>query len=528
MKRIYLTCFTFAIGFLSKAQDLASTMTVSPGTSVSIASSTTLYASELNLKSTSNSFASLLLKGDVGPSTIVNYDRYVNMVGSSGVPGGNDLISLPLKLEGDVTFTDFLNYSSDDELTLNSDDLVNSPSVTTLYAFGPYNNETETYTNYDSSTDGDVLLERAVGYRAATDNGQTLRFTGAVSKTSETVDITTNTTTDNYWNSVGNPYPIYLDSQAFLAQNASVLHPVTTAIYGYNSGVNSPGTNIGLFTIINYVSNTDLNIAPGQGFLLANKPDDVSNTITFTTGMQTFTGTDDFIMGRNSNNSQKLRLRADQGSNNFVTEFYFNSNSTLGLDPGYDAGVYNGTSSNFMIYSQLVEDNTGYNMAIQSLGLADLNDVIIPLGLKTLQGQQVTFSIEESTLPEGTLVYLEDNQTNTFTSLNTGDYTFTSDAVINGTGRFFLRIGNSTLSTINQESKNLQLFATEKTLFINGLLLDNTKISVYDIQGRLVLTSYLEEGSESNKIDTNSLNPGIYVVKLNNEQQQQTKKVIIK
>lgn len=520
------TALSIVICFTSEAQDLARTLTVSAGTSVSIASGTTLNAPNINLKSTSNKYACLLLNGALGTATIVNYDRYVNVVGVAGANGGNDLISLPVKKIEDVTFGEFLNYSPNSGLTPNSDIIVNSTVTPTLYAFGPYDNSRQSYINYDATQDGDIILERGHGYRSATYSGQTVRFTGTVSSNSETVTITTNGR--NYWNLIGNPYPTYINSQVFLAQNSAVLDPNATAIYGYNSG-NAPSSGtIGNFTIINNLTNANVNIAPGQGFLVANNRNTPTNQISFTMAMRTLTGTDDFILGRNANPNQMIRLRAEHASANFATEIYFNEQSTSGLDPGYDAEIFSGTSSNLMLYSQLAQHNLGRNMAIQSLGFIDLNEVIIPLGLKTSKGSKVTLSIESSTLTPGTDVYLDDSFTNTITLLSTSNYTFTASTPISGTGRFFLRFGNSTLSTTALDSNSIKLYASEQTIFINGLLLADTQVSIYDIQGRLIFSSFLEEGSETNRIEANSLNSGIYVVQLKNEKQTHTKKVLLK
>lgn len=523
-KLLFSVALAVAVCSTTKAQSLDETMTVSAGTAVSIAANTTLNASEVNLKSTSDQYACLLLNGFIGASTVVNYDRYVNKVGNSSYNGGNDLISLPVKTDVAVTFANLLSYSPDEGKTPNSAVIANSPYITTVYAFGPYDNVNSAYINYDSAANGSAVLNKGVGYRAATETGQTLRFSGKVSNTTETVPISTG---DNYWNLVGNPNPTYLNSQAFLLANASKLDQEATAIYGYNSGTDSGLGTIGNFTIINNLINTSINIAPGQGFFVADNSTSNENEISFTTAMRTIEGTDDFILGRTEDQNHMLRLKAEHGTANFATEIYFNSMSTSGLDPGYDAALFNGSSSSFLLYSQLVENNTGRNMAIQSLGLSNLNDIVIPLGLKTAQGQQVTFSIESTTLPSDVDVYLEDTQNHTFTLLNSDNYSFTANTAISGTGRFFLRFGNSSLSTIKQNSSSLQLYTSEQTIFINGLLLDNTEVSVYDVQGRLVLSSFLKEGSDSNHIDASNLKSGIYIVNLSNTEQTQTKKVIL-
>ncbi|MDN3493074.1 T9SS type A sorting domain-containing protein [Winogradskyella bathintestinalis] len=523
MKKFYFTALAVAFCYTTIAQDLSSTVHISAGTTVIVSSGTEVSASEINLKSTSDRFACLFLNDELDPTTVVNYDRYVNKIGSSSQGVGNDLISLPVKTSADATFSEFLTYT--DGTNINSLIIPNAPSVPTIFAFGPYNNSNRSYTNYNAMTDGGVILKRGVGYRAASYNGQTVRFTGTATIASETVEISTN---NNSWNSVGNPYTTYIDSQAFLSANSEVLDPSAQAIYAYNSGTNTDtgaGT-FGNFTIINALTNTDVNIAPGQGFLVANDPIDSTNQLSFTTAMRIYEGTDDFILGRNANQNQMLRLKVENGTDKFATEIYFNANSSQGLDPGYDAALYG--DNNLMVYSHLVENNLGKNMAIQSLGLNDLNDISIPLGLKAAQGQEIIFSIEANTLINEFDVYIEDTKANTFTLLNTNSYSFTANNAISGTGRFYLRFEDRALSTTVINTDVLQILASDQTLQINGLLLADTQVSVYDIQGRLVLSSILKEASDSNEIDVASLSQGIYVVKLYNNAQQQTKKVIFK
>ncbi len=524
MKIIYPTLLAMVFGITTNAQDLTKTMHVSAGTSVYVSSATTVSADQINLKSTSDSFSTLFLDEDLDPSLVVNYDRYVDVIGSSGQNGGNDLISMPVKEAGIVTVSDFLSYT--DGTDANSVIIPNAPSLPTLYAFGPYSNTTQNYINYNTANDADVELKRGVGYRAASYTGQTVRFTGKVSRVTETVDISTNT---NTWNAVGNPYPTYINSLQFLSQNSAVLDPNATAIYGYNSGTNvvEGAGSFGNFTVINNLTNSSVNIAPGQGFMVANNPNNATGQINFTTAMRTIVGADDFILGRESTQNEMLRLKVENNSKAYATEIYFNENSTLGLDPGYDAALFDGVSSDLVLYSQLVDNNLGRSMSIQSLGFISLNDIVIPLGLKANQGQQVTFSIETSTLSDGYDVYLEDNLTNTFTLLNASDYSFTPNTSIDGTGRFYLRIGAQTLSINELNEENLQIIASEQTVYIKGLLLADSKVSIYDIQGRLISTTSLKQGSSSNTIETNNLSSGIYVVKLKNEVQEQTTKVIL-
>ena len=64
-------------------------------------------------------------------------------------------------------------------------------------------------------------------------------------------------------------------------------------------------------------------------------------------------------------------------------------------------------------------------------------------------------------------------------------------------------------------------------LVVSGELLDNTMLTLYDIQGRLVLSMELDSALIQNRIDVSSINSGVYVVTLNNNSEEKTKKVII-
>ncbi len=295
-------------------------------------------------------------------------------------------------------------------------------------------------------------------------------------------------------------------------------------IYGYD-GDASDGYNV--LNLANVTATTA--IAPGQGFLIsADGTDSALYDIKFTPAMRTIGDTDDFIIGGIENEPLTfIKLYAQIDFKNHSTDFYFNDNASLGLDRGYDSSVY-GPLTNSSLYSNLVEDNNNMGFAIQSLAPASLDDVIIPLGLKASQGQQVDFSIETSNLPAGTQVYLEDNETNTFTLLNSGSYTFTANSAIDGTGRFYLRVESSTLGAAEFDAKQIEIFTSDRTLFVNGQILGATTVNLYDLQGRSVYHTTLDNNSTNNQIDVSNLATGVYVVRLNNAQQEKTQKVIIK
>lgn len=526
MKKIKLLVLSLGFISFSFSQTL---VTVKEGSSLKINSGTSFTNSDIVLKSVSDSYSNLILDGSLGLSPAdIDYDRYVNVIGS-GAPGngGNDLVSFPVLMAGD-DFEDFLAYGN------NATNIASNPSDANEYAFGPYVNTDPTgYINFNNGDNNELTIGK--GYRAATVDpdldtfGETIRFTGTVSGIDETIDITS---AENRWNTVGNPYPSYIDSQLFLDENIDVdaanstLDPDAAAIYAYNAGTVTGANTIGNFTIINKIANTNINIAPGQGFFVSDNPLNTQQ-LQFTLAMRTFDGTDDFIQGKSSNQNYNLRLLASNDTNSYATEFYFSKNTTDGLDVGYDAAIHSAQNSNFMLYSHLVANNSGRNMAIQALS-DNFDEKVIPLGVKATQGQQITIGIENSDLPVDVQLYLEDNLSNSFTLLNEGNYSFTAEKNLDGTGRFFLRTTDASLSAPVADDNSLNVFSARKQIFIKGQLLGQSQLNVYDIRGRNVFSHQLNSNRTNNKVDVSSLISGVYILKVSSDTQKRIQKIIIK
>ncbi|MEO5788570.1 T9SS type A sorting domain-containing protein, partial [Gelidibacter sp.] len=166
-----------------------------------------------------------------------------------------------------------------------------------------------------------------------------------------------------------------------------------------------------------------------------------------------------------------------------------------------------------------------------SLAYTDLsNNTIIPLGVNATEDQQITISIADSILPEETEVYLEDKLSNTFTLLNTNNYTFLTNSNLSGTGRFFLHITNATLTFGQNVSNSPQIFTSNgsHTLHIKGTIEPNTVLSVFNLQGRMLLSTQLDEHSTNNHVDISSLSKGMYLVKLKNSSMDKIKKILIR
>jgi hypothetical protein len=485
---------------------------VRKGADVTVNAAATLMTSSVVLESTSTQYSSLILDGTItdGTSTdVVLYNRHVNATASSS---GNDLITPPVTGE---TFDTFINANPN----------VVSNGANTLFLFGPFNKTTGAYVTY-SNTETAVLIP-GIGYRAGTTDNEGLSFKGTVNKGPINVAISNSGPAFQQWNLIGNPYPSYLNVHDFLnnTTNSVLLNQNNVAMYGYND--NDEGASKWTIYNLNTTATSKL-ITPGQGFFVATE---ASGSVAFTTSMRRTGNSDDFILGRNATfQNKQLKLQLSRDSQVCTTDFYFNENSTLALDPGYDAGVWGNRAGSFSIYSELVDANTSLDMAIQSLPFENLETMVIPLGIHSHANEQITVSIAESGLPTHIDVYIEDRQNNTFTLLTASDFVITPDETLAATGRFYLRFSAETLNTVGSEFDAIKIFTTKtpRALIVSGQIFKDTNLKLYDVRGRLVLTEQLNETTLNHKIDLSKIQDGIYVVELNNQYQRKSQKVIIR
>ncbi|WP_299114087.1 T9SS type A sorting domain-containing protein [uncultured Winogradskyella sp.] len=485
------------------ANTIANTVTINSGAGLTVNISMDLETvSGTTLESTSTTYASLIVDGTITGS--IAYERHVNQTGSSG---GNDLITPPVSGQ---SFTDFMANNSN----------IVSNAGNTLYLFGPFDKTSGTYQTYANTES--ATLTSGVGYRAATTDNSTLRFEGSVRHGTVNQAVFNSGPSYMEWNLIGNPYPSYMNVQDFLnnTNNMSALDVTNVGIYGYD-GDASDGW------VIYNLNTTDINtvIAPGQGFFVAV---DIDTSIEFTPSMRRHDTSDDFIAGRTEEN-QHLSIELSNANENTKTDFYFNGNSTNALDPGYDAAVFGNVADAFSIYSHLIEENIGVDMAIQSLPEDVLTNGVIPLGVNTLQGEQLTISIAASNLPQDVDVYLIDTQENQTKDLNISDYVMTPIDDLSGTGRFYISFNQETLGTTETNTNNLKVYTlrTNNQLVIKGIINEPTLAKLYDINGRQVLSKALEVTNNYNTIDTSVLQSGVYMLQLSNNIWYYTEKVII-
>jgi len=470
------------------------------------------------LNSTSTQYSSLIVNGTVTGDVV--YKRHVNVNASSG---GNDLISAPVTGQ---TFGVFATANAN---------IFSNPNTTTEKLFGPFDKATGSYLTYDTNvpSEASIVLNPGAGYRAASTDDSTFEFKGTVNTGAINIGVFNSGSTYQEWNLIGNPYPSYIKLSDFLSTNMSEFLSSSIAIYGYD-GDTSNGWKI--WNMAYAIANPNSIITPGQGFLVSSKSG--GGTMVFNPSFRTIASgvpllDDDFIDDRDvySDDIAYLQLEMNSNLNSYSTDFYFTDLASTGLDLGFDASAFNGIAPDYAIYSHLVENSAGLDMSIQSVSYNDLNNnVVIPLGLNAAQGEQITVSISNTTLPSDVEVYLEDNLTNTFTLLNSNTYSFNADSNLSGIGRFYLRLETTSLGIQDNVLNSILVYAeaNSKQIIIEGTLLNTTKAMLYDIQGREVLSQSLDEDKNYQAIDANTLSSGVYIITLQSTSGSISRKTIIK
>ena len=361
----------------------------------------------VTMNSTSSAYSSLIIKGDATGD--ITYNRWVNSVSLSSpsdVEQGWDLVGSPV-LNG----------------TLDPTTLAISGSNYAILPFDNSSSSNGSWTNTTSS--GTFTTSTGVGYAMAKTTEGTVAFTGVPNTfTTTNVAITNNAIgsgSGTHWNLVANPFP------AFLAINGSASSGSTASgsFLWYNTNSNAdPSTDVLGYTNFDqgiwYWDGTDyitknnsstgkVYAVPGQAFFISaeNATADLSFRQGNITTQASLGDGDDFIAGDILDDDKaEIHISAIQNQIGNSTEIYFNEFGSDGLDGGYDTRSF--PSAVNRIYSRLVENDPGVNLAIQTLSFGEMWDKVIPLGIDALGGEEMTIGISHRTTPADLNIYLED------------------------------------------------------------------------------------------------------------------------
>lgn len=475
------------------------TLTIKSGNTLTVSGNITnaAGANGLVIQSDASNTGSLIVSGS-NSSEDVTIERYMY-----GASTGWHLIGVPV-----------IGQSVNEMATSASNSISTSNNQ---YGLGFYDESIDTWTTYTSSTaPGAASLIPGMGYEINRSVDGDLDFVGTLSSTQVDISVTRDR---SGWNVVGNPYPcaLYANSAAdgtnnFITINSAALDDSFEAIYIWNASSSE-------YEVINQSSGATY-IPSGQGFFIKSKVG--GGTISFTPAMRvhqtgsSFKSTDLF--------QPKITLTIDDGFNQNSTQIKFIDGCSLGLDPGYDAGMYHGIKSDLELYTRIENDSIAYDL--QCLPNISNQDFIIPIEIESKNNHAIRFSLQIEDFPEGYHVYLEDKNKASLTKLGAlGEEYKANISNAISQDRFYLKVSKRDLleQNININQQDLKIITDYNSglIRIEGLYNSTAQIQIHDISGRIILSQEIN----GNIVNASQLKPGIYLVSIIENGIRRTEKI---
>jgi hypothetical protein len=507
---------------ISGTDAVAKTVIVTSGNTLTIDESSSLTVSgdftntgTVTLNSTEDDFSSLIVTGTATGD--ITYNRYVNAYDTNPDGGGWDFVCSPVTM----SIADFITANGAagaNVIEILGDD----------YAFASYDNAAGQWNLYATDTSTGSFTT-GQGYAMATNagDGATVAFTGAMQTTSQSIDIINNNGLNNVgrrWNLVSNPFPSYINGNTaagttnFMDANAAVIDDTFLYVYGWNGSS---------YTIYNQTTDA-FSMAPGQAFWVAAE-NTTATALNFTAAMRTTTGTGDFVAGPQPL-TYNVELILKDESQTATTNFYFKDGLSLDLDPGYDAGAYN---QSMALSTRLPQGNQETAFSINAMDIDAMQNTRVPLEIRQNAGQAFTISMADMELPEDIYVYLEDTLNGTLTSLKDQDFELTAQNDLSGSDRFFIVFkSKSVLSSgdfLGIDALNVYKANTDSFVTIAGISpeLEKLDITLYSILGAAVKQTVLNTTTATQRVSTQGLASGLYIVQIKSGNQTTVKKVIV-
>ncbi len=370
----------------------------------------------------------------------------------------------------------------------------------------------------------DATFVDARGYCLSRSEAGALNMSGSLRTSNVNYPATHTEGKGNGWNMVGNPFSSAMgvtatasSAEDFLAVNAALLDDNYEALYVWDEQSNYANYR----NDYKVISNAEIGgltrisqnyIMPGQAFMAKVN---TSGNLQFNTAMQAHAAVGSF---KSKENWPYFELIAENDTRMNATAVGFHYNMTSGLDPSYDAAKLKGNTE-IALYTRLVEDN-GHDFAIQALPYSRSYGFEIPVGLDLAEEQEITFSINQEGMDDSKII-LEDRKAGIFTNLL--EKNFTVLAAGDGTGRFFLHVGNITgVDVLKRETLHIFAYVSGNLIHINSNeKLAEPKILLMDVTGRL-LGSY--ENTQSIPAPKTA---GVYLVTIETDNERITEKITI-
>lgn len=301
---------------------------------------------------------------------------------------------------------------------------------------------------------------------------------------------------------------------------------------GYNSKIlatdnsNIKNKTFWVWNGASYTTHNDMNpidFAPGQGFFVeATGPSGLG--VLFEEENQKHNGT----FNSRETPFTELRVSVASKERKSSTQIFYAEGKTTGADYGADSKLFSDSEDSLAIFSQLVSEDVGEKLGIQSLPNTNYEELIVPLGMIAEAGKELTFSAEAFNFPSDISVYLEDKIANKFINLSEENYTITLAEKSSGIGRFFLHTTSKRLNVeaIKPTSQQINVYkSSNKEITITGLQTEKADVRIYSVLGKEMLTTTIYKNE--NTVVKLPIATGVYIVKVSTVFGEVAKKVML-
>ena len=376
----------------------------------------------------------------------------------------------------------------------------------------------------------DSVFLRGHGYIALPGSvASKLTFNGTLNHGNIPVYLTASGASSTGFNLIGNPYPAHLTwTKAFVDANSTLIEP--TIYYRTTTGTLNNVTGWSFKSInastgeVSPVGTTAV-IPPMQAFWIKAKQ---TGTLTLNSSLTRSHETGNPLKVPASVNTDRKRLRLQVSNGDVRTDetlIYFDSQASDSYD-SFDSPRFEEANTVTQLYSLVGSRKLVIN------GMNSFSDnTELPLGF--VAGTAGTFNIaaiQFTNFESDVQVLLKDQKSGAIVDLRVGGYMFTSDA-LNDTNRFSVVF--RTQGSAN--GLNNTMLNTRTSVFVNanGELIVNTAatlksgayVSVYNAIGQQISIQPL---TSSYTIATAAKAAGVYWVKISNDGEVVTRKVVLK
>lgn len=499
--------------------------------------------------SSPNSSTDAIINGDYSGASFTAANLTVNTAKTLTITNGNTVTATNVTNNGSIVVENGGNfiqatggtYAIGGNFTVNK----NTTSAANKYVFwasptasqnmfGIHTTAPQYVMTYNSDTDyyntltNPATSAAGVGYSVKMPTASaTATFGGTSAQPNNgNVAVTLNNTSANKYNLIGNPYPSNVDLNAFYNANSSSLSSTfwfwdntsnnvttqtgnTTTNVGYAT-YNAAGSGTWTEAPSSLASHSGNAAAIGQGFIV----EATGTTATFTNAMRIST-TGNTFNKLNGNDAGKfwLKLATPYGSHTTLAVNY-EGGALNGYDK-YDSRAI-GTGSD-AFYSTLGAEK----LVIQGKSPFTVDDVV-PLGNKHFEAGNFVISLtqKEGVFNNGQAIYLHDKELGTYTNLQNGNYSFSSNAG-EFANRFEIVYKLGTLATQETGKVTFEVYKDGE-----GFVARNNKnietLEIFDASGRKVMELKPNAGSVKFKLGTK----GMYILKARSAGKEYTKKLI--